>query len=589
MAGERVRELRSQVLVRRWASILLLAVVLGTLGVGGAVRSYGSTSDDGGVAPDRTLREAVADHDLDVASLAEVTGLLTSDRCMACHNGMTTSEGETLSFGVDWRTSMMANSARDPYWKAAVRREVTDHPQASAHIQSECSRCHLPVASETAHALGTHSDVFDTLSDPTTSIFRVASDGVSCTVCHRIEPESLEGETSFNGGFSTQPVAAQAAQADQGTPHPIYGPYEIEDGFRHLMQSAVDHEPRQSDHIRSSELCASCHTLITQTLGAGGEALGSFPEQVPYLEWLASDYGRGPAQRSCQSCHMPEIESAPITSVLGEPRERPRRHVFRGGNFFMQKLLGRYAEDLGVAAPPAEFEAAAEATREHLGTASAEIEFAALTLNGCDLRADLVVRNLAGHKLPTAYPSRRAWIEFVVRDASGRTLFHSGAMRPDGAIAGNDNDEDGTRFEPHHTVITAENQVQIYEPILGDSEGAVTTGLLRAAVYLKDNRLLPRGFDKASVEDRVAVHGAASHDDDFDADGDRIIYAIDLAGTTGPYEIEAVLRYQPIGFRWAQNLRPYTDAQEPAAFLRYYEALAAESSTPLARAVRTVE
>ena len=45
----------------------------------------------------------------------------TSDRCVACHNGMTTPTGEDISIGVDWRTSIMANAGRDPYWMAAVR------------------------------------------------------------------------------------------------------------------------------------------------------------------------------------------------------------------------------------------------------------------------------------------------------------------------------------------------------------------------------------------------------------------------------------------------------------------------------------
>ena len=48
---------------------------------------------------------------------------LTSDNCMACHNGLSTTKGEGVSIGVDWRATMMANSARDPYWQASVRRE----------------------------------------------------------------------------------------------------------------------------------------------------------------------------------------------------------------------------------------------------------------------------------------------------------------------------------------------------------------------------------------------------------------------------------------------------------------------------------
>src|SRR3982074_3644094 len=46
----------------------------------------------------------------------------TSDRCMACHNGLTTPSGEDISIGFDWRSSMMANSSRDPYWQGPARR-----------------------------------------------------------------------------------------------------------------------------------------------------------------------------------------------------------------------------------------------------------------------------------------------------------------------------------------------------------------------------------------------------------------------------------------------------------------------------------
>jgi len=73
------------------------------------------------------------------------------------------------------------------------------------------------------------------------------------------------------------------------------------------------------------------------------------------------------------------------------------------------------------------------------------------------------------------------------------------ALNPDGSIVGNDNDEDPLKFEPHYREITRSQEVEIYEPILKDSEGKVTTGLLHAVGYLKDNRLLPHGFDKATA------------------------------------------------------------------------------------------
>jgi hypothetical protein len=67
----------------------------------------------------------------------------------------------------------------------------------------------------------------------------------------------------------------------------------------------------------------------------------------------------------------------------------------------------------------------------------------------------------------------------------------------------------------HHTEIRSRDLVQIYEAILLDSEGAVTTGLLKAVRYAKDNRLLPRGFDKTTAPPDAAVHGDALADADF--------------------------------------------------------------------------
>ena len=84
----------------------------------------------------------------------------TLSDCLACHNGLTTPAGEDVSIGVQWRASMMANSSRDPYWHAAVRRETIDHPEHAAAIEDECSICHMPMARTRAGALGLEGRVF---------------------------------------------------------------------------------------------------------------------------------------------------------------------------------------------------------------------------------------------------------------------------------------------------------------------------------------------------------------------------------------------------------------------------------------------
>ncbi|MBE7452086.1 MAG: hypothetical protein HS111_25355 [Kofleriaceae bacterium] len=500
-------------------------------------------------------------------------------RCMVCHDGLVTPSGEDISFGPAWRASMMANAARDPYWHAAVRREVLDHPAAQAAIEDECSKCHMPMAHAVARGAGAPQSVFAHTAGPDgvpPSADPLALDGVSCSLCHQITDQRLGDRASFTGGF----VLGAGAGA-----RPMFGPYEVGRGHARVMSSATGAVPTTSPHVQRSELCATCHSLYTHALGAGGEVIGELPEQVPYEEWLHSAYRD---TRSCQSCHMPEVGvPTPITSVLGPPRSRVSRHDFRGANFFMLAVLNRYRSELGVVATPLELDAAVTRTREFLQAHAARVTVATIDRDGARLVAEVVVENLAGHKLPTAYPSRRVWLRVTVTDGAGRVVFASGGLAATGAIDGNDNDLDPSRFEPHHAEITSPEQVQIYEAILGGPDGAVTTGLLTAVTYLKDNRLLPAGFDKPTAPPEVAVQGAALADPDFGAGADRVRYAIGIGDATGPFTFEVELWYQPIGYRWADNLRAY-DAFETRRFVTYYDAMAVESALRLVSARATV-
>lgn len=503
------------------------------------------------------------------------TMFLTSHDCLACHNGLTTSEGEDVSIGLSWRASMMANSSRDPYWQAAVRRETMDHPAAAHEIEDECSICHMPMSRTAERAAGRPGAVFAHLpiGARRADDDRLAADGVSCTMCHQIGPERLGTRESFTGGFAISPRGA-------GRERRMFGPFTIDAGRTTLMRSATGMTPAESSHIRDSELCATCHTLYTRALGPQGQVLGSLPEQVPYLEWRHSAFRQ---ERSCQSCHMPAVSApARIASVLGQERDGLGRHTFLGGNFFMLRMLNRHRDELGVEALPQELDAAAHATVAQLQRDSASVSV--MRADVIDGRLEIVVaaRNLSGHKLPTAYPSRRAWLHLSVRDREERLVFSSGAVEASGLIRGNDNDADAARAEPHYTEIRSEDQVQIYESVMRDANGSITTGLLQATGYAKDNRLLPRGFDKATAGPDIAVIGDAQDDGDFGADGDRVRYTVDTAGRAAPFRIEVELRYQPIAFRWAQNLKAY-DAEEPRRFVTWFDGMASGSSVVLAR------
>ncbi len=503
----------------------------------------------------------------------------TSDRCVACHNGMRTKSGEDISIGFDWRASMMANSARDPYWQGSVRRESLDHPESKPVIENECSVCHMPIIHLQAQVKDRKAEIFAHLpfnSDNKDNA--AAEDGVTCSVCHQIAKEKLGSRESFNGAF-----AVDTPERDDQRPE--YGPFVIDAGHQRVMQSSTGgFLPTPGAHVRESALCGTCHTLYTKSLGPDGREIATFPEQMPFLEWLHSDY---PSRSSCQSCHMPEVgERVPVTALFGEPREGMHRHEFVAANFFMQRMLNNYRADLNVAALPQELTTAANRTVTFLQAQSARVSIRNLESTSSGLSMEVFVENVGGHKLPTAYPSRRVWLHVAVRDRNGQTVFESGALNSDGSIKGNRNDSDPLQFEPHHQEITSPEQVQIYEPILKDSAGHVTTGLLSAVGYLKDNRLLPSGFSKENAEKDIAVIGEAADDPNFTDKGSVVRYSVSTGSAAGPFHVQAELWYQPIGFRWAHNLAPYT-AEEPQRFVSYYESMSSSTAVVLARAEAT--
>lgn len=514
----------------------------------------------------------------------------TSGHCISCHSQVKAPDGEDISIGYLWRASVMANSSRDPYWQASIRRETMDHPQAAAAIEDKCATCHMPMQRFQANAEGLRGQALKYLasissgaaavepeakledaSDPKAAL---AADGVSCALCHQIQPGNFGKEESFDGGFLIDLVRKPEERL-------MFGPLDDPDpGRRRLMNSSTSYIPVKGDHIRDSALCATCHTLLTTALDDKGNVVGSLPEQVPYQEWQHSEYAE---KQSCQSCHMPEIAGqAPATSIHAQMHEGLRRHTFVGGNAFLLRMLKDNREELGVVATAAELEESARRSEALLAEQTADLTIDGLRQEGGRLQFRVNVASRTGHKLPTGYPARRVWLHVTVKDGQGRTIFESGAPRPDGSIVGNDNDDDALKFEPHYARITEPGQVQVYESVMGDFRGRPTTGLVYGSHYLKDNRLLPRGFDKGTAEERIRVIGSAREDADFRGGGDALTYDVP-ASSSGPFNVTAELLYESIGFRWARNLEGY-DAHEPRRFLGYYRKLSPESAKRIASA-----
>ena len=157
------------------------------------------------------------------------------------------------------------------------------------------------------------------------------------------------------------------------------------------------------------------------------------------------------------------------------------------------------------------------------------------------------------------FRSRRAYLEFIISNNSD-TLFHSGANDAEGLHHKEDNG-----FEHHYELITNENEVQIYEFVMGDDKGEVTTVLERAFEPLKDNRIPPIGFSQSHNNyDTVRVVGDAEYDADYTngSGNEHIIYAIPGSILNGPVKIKAALHYETVPESWLEDLFEHSDEDD---------------------------
>lgn len=459
---------------------------------------------------------------------------------------------------------MMANASKDPFWQAKVATELARNSHLSAVINDTCTKCHAPMANyEITQIQDGEVTLFgeDGLLNPAHALYDAAMNGVSCTVCHQIRDDATLGTLE---GFS--------GQYNINSTKTIYGQYsEI---FGQPMINNTGYTPAYAEHVSDSALCATCHNLKTPFVGADGTVLATslesgFPEQMPYTEWQQSifdDAGSNPT--SCQDCHMPKTTSKLSNRPMWlDAKEGFAKHQLVGANTVMLTLLKENAALLDV--NDAGLDLSISRARAMLQSAVSLTIDSVSVENGL-LEARLKLENHSGHKTPTAYPSRRMWVHFEVVDGSNNVIFESGRANPDGSIADADNDTDQAVFEPHYSLITKADQVQIYETIMGDSDGNPTYTLLRAAQYLKDNRLTPKGFEKLTVPTDVGVVGQAATDGDFDLGSDEVTYRIPVS-VVGDLTVRASLNYQSIAHGFLQDLYRDDQLEQVQTFKALYD------------------
>ncbi len=561
------------------------------------------------------------------------TSFLTSDQCVLCHDAlnyldsksnMTVEEerdGATKTINLspygEWSASPMGLAGRDPIFFAQLEGETNSLTAHSRCIENTCLHCHgvmgqRQLAADTPREADPACEAFDGVAPPpgvpSGRPFRLdvvsqwpgsvprrqqtygalARDGISCTACHRISPDGLGTESGYTGNFVTDP------------PPQVNGPYE------HVvtkpMQNAIGVTPGFGAQTLSSELCGSCHAILLPVFRNDGRQAGFKYEQTTYLEWLNSDFASGrPREQQCQGCHMPthyqgkelafkiaNFESSdfpptthrlPDADIHATEREHYARHSLHGLNIFLNQMFQQFPLLLGFRQgtffsrsdqdlPPLLLGEELMTDMARSQTASVEISRLARTRRG--ILASVTVTNHTGHDFPSGVGFRRAFLEVLVRDASGEVLWASGRTNGLGAILDGTSDEvlpseqpvrfPGAPFQPHYQLVTEGNQVQIYQELVADSAGELTTSFLQRFRELKDNRIRPKGydprfyatFDSPFIRELARTPGRARFDRDYTdprrTGSDRIEYWITLDPETLAQadNVQVTLYYQSI-------------------------------------------
>ena len=243
----------------------------------------------------------------------------SAEQCRPCHTAIYD----------DWNRSYLSKS----YTRAENEIELHRITLSLRGIETQevrfCLECHAPLALTSPEDL----DILDPLSQ----------EGVTCTVCHSVVETHADPAPA---NFVMDPLAGMG------------GPF---DDARSPFHKTEQREFMKRD---DSTLCGACHTSQWPRTGLSID--------WTYKEWDEATAPRADDDKTCQDCHMPEVQGY-AASLDGVEERTLRRHTFPGGH---DPEYVRTAAELEVTASP----------------------------RGQQTAVDVLVRNLGGHNLPTGNP-----------------------------------------------------------------------------------------------------------------------------------------------------------------------------------------
>ncbi len=330
-----------------------------------------------------------------------------------------------------WRQSVHSNSFRAPWYLKNVNMLINEKGvQYSRH----CEGCHNPVALFSGD-----------LSQGMPKKRPFEDEGVSCSVCHSIQSTDATGTGSYVMGIPAVLVDENGA--------PITGPVSDAEILAHLDRHS---KAVMRPLYQTAEFCAACHkAAIPRTL----DDYKWLRAISLYDEWQAASFTkqsplpfyRKDVVSTCQTCHMVR---EPLPEGAIEPGAKESKfvsHRWPGGN----TLIPQYYKFDEQAAKVAAFlknsfdgkgvfnvdifglekeGAAATATDQVLVAPLGLTSFSLAP--GETLVADVVIQNKGiGHSfIPEQRDFYEAWVDFTVKDSTGKTLAESGFIQPDGNL-----------------------------------------------------------------------------------------------------------------------------------------------------------
>ncbi len=330
-----------------------------------------------------------------------------------------------------WRESIHSNAFREPWYTKNVDMLIAEKGVESSR---HCEGCHNPVAL-----------LSGSLSKGMPEKRPFEEEGVTCSTCHSIQSVNTTGTGSYVMGVPAVLVDEKGV--------PIPGPVPDAEVLAHLDRHA---KAVMRPLYKTPEFCAGCHKAAIPRQLDDYKWLRAF---TVYDEWQGSSFSkqsplpfyRKDSVSNCQTCHM---KSEAVPSGMSEPGATNgmlMSHRWTGGNTLVpvyykyddqvNKVMAflRNGPDgagvLNVDIFGLERERPEAASNEEgmiapLGLSSFSIAA------GDTLIADVVIQNKGiGHSfIPEQRDFYEAWVDFTVKDSTGKVLSESGFLQPDGHL-----------------------------------------------------------------------------------------------------------------------------------------------------------